>query len=208
MKVATELYKTGKITKEECERLIGFSNNTGPAFIISGVGYSLLKSVKVGVAIYTVMILSSFVTGVLIGKGKKPSKISNDEKKSEFNISNSVKNASLHTLYICGYVVFFSVLIGLLKIFIKNDLIFTLLLPFTEVSNAVKRIAESSDLNANLKLMLTSFSVCFSGTSVHLQAKSFVNGSGLSMKNYYFSKFLQGIIAIVITFVVCFLHIV
>ena len=37
-KVTSDLYKDNNCTKEEAERLIAFTNSSGPLFIISAVG--------------------------------------------------------------------------------------------------------------------------------------------------------------------------
>ena len=54
-----ERYKVVKISKNECERLIGFSNNASPAFVISGVGYALFGSIRIGVFLYILSFISS-----------------------------------------------------------------------------------------------------------------------------------------------------
>ncbi len=198
VKVAADLYKRGIITKDECERLIGFSNNTGPAFVISGIGVALLNSFKYGILIYASMLLSAIAVGFIFGFGHKASRGNLLEIKSDFVFVDSLKSGALNTLSICGFVVIFSVIFGLIALFIKHVLALTFISSFIEVSNAAKTISGAAFLSSDMKLALISFAVSFSGISVHMQAKSFLAETDVSMKRYYIMKLLQGAIALVI----------
>ena len=46
-KIVTNLRNNGTCTKEEAERLLTFTNNSGPLFIIGTVGISLFKSTSI-----------------------------------------------------------------------------------------------------------------------------------------------------------------
>lgn len=195
VKVSSDLYKKGLITRQECERLIGFSNNTGPAFVISGIGVALRGSYKDGLILYFCMLLSSVIVGIIFGIGKTPSKINGDTTATRFELTASLKSASKNTLYICGYVTLFSVITGILSEIVKNKALLFAIIPFIEVSNATKLLSRSSLLPSGIALALSAFAISFSGLSVHLQAKSFLSDTDISMKKYYFMKFLQGLFA-------------
>ncbi len=198
VKVATDLYKNGVITNEECERLIGFSNNTGPAFAISGIGVALLGSYTAGIVIYISMIISAIAVGFIFGIRQTPSCNTRTQQEVRFDFITSLKKATLNTLNICGFVVIFSVIFGLFTLIVKNSIALTLISPFIEVSNGAKTIAASS-LSTELRIALSSFAVSFSGLSVHLQAKCFTSDSDISMKKYYKMKLLQGFLSFIIT---------
>ena len=195
MKVASELYNAGYISREECERLIGFSNNTGPSFVISGIGLGLRKSITDGFLLYISMIVSSIAVGIILGIGKTPTDIAAVRKKEEFRLNLSIKNAALNTLNICAFVVFFSVVCGVLKLWLGRLKIYPFLLPIFEVSNAARILAESQSLTRGISLILTAFAVSFSGLSVHMQGHTFLQGFGISMKKYYIAKLMQGVFA-------------
>lgn len=204
VKVASDLYKQGVISKEETERLIGFSNNTGPAFVISGIGLGMRNSISDGVILYFSMLLSAIISGILFGVGKSPTKSSSKEHHMDYSLTKSVKNSAQNTVNICGFVVLFSVIIGILSIIIRNELIYSLVIPFLEVSNCAKRLTLSNLFSKAQSLMLTSFAISFSGISVHMQAKSFLLETDLSMKTYYQVKLTQGIISAILTgFILC-----
>ncbi len=69
--VASELYGEKKISREEAERLPVFSNNAGVMFVIFAVGKGVFGSIKTGIALYAVHLLSSLITGVLTRPVKK-----------------------------------------------------------------------------------------------------------------------------------------
>ena len=198
VKVSVDLYRDGYISKDECERLIGFSNNTGPAFIIAGVGFGLRGSIRDGVILYFSMLISSLISGVITGIGKDFTKTERKGSCKIYNFTASVKNAATNTLNICAFVVFFSVISGIISIFIKNEILYSLILTISEVSNATKMLAKSN-LSSKVSLIISSFAISFSGISVHMQAKSFLLGTNLSMRCYFITKAMQGVLSSIIT---------
>ena len=203
VKVASDLYGSKAITKEECERLIGFSNNTGPAFVISGIGAALRGSLRDGVILYISMITAAIAVGIILGVGKTPSK-TNIENSTypQYSFTKSVSSATHSTMNICGYIILFSVICGILTFPLGKGMIYSFSVSFIEVSNAAKILATASSLSESISLILTSFAISFSGISVHMQAKSFLYGTDISMNGYYKSKLIQGIISAVITAVI------
>lgn len=199
VKSASELYKNKKISTEECERLIGFANNTGPAFIVAGIGIGMRGSARDGVILYTSMVLSALAVGALFGIGKSYQKSALKRNCESYEFSTSVKNAAANTLTVCGFVVLFSVLCGILSSMLKINVALSLILPFTEITNAALYLAKNKFLPDFISMLLTSFAVSFSGISVHLQAAVFLRGTDICMKKYYLMKLLQGILSAVIT---------
>ena len=53
-----DMERQGSITASEGERLLGFCNNSGPAFIIGAVGSGVFGSVKIGLLLYAVHIFA------------------------------------------------------------------------------------------------------------------------------------------------------
>lgn len=200
-KTAAELYKSEKISKEECQRLIGFANNTGPAFIIAGIGAGMRGSVKDGIILYASMVLSALTVGILFGIGKAYKKSTAQSVNCEYDFSESVKNAAANTLTVCGFVVLFSVICGILSSIVKNNTAFYLSLPFIEVTNAAAHLANNNILPYFISLILTSFAISFSGLSVHFQASAFLRGTDIKMKKYCFMKLMQGIFSAIFTFI-------
>ena len=195
VKLAADLYRRSIITKDECERLIGFSSNMGPAFIISGIGAALCGSIKIGLILYAATLASAIISGFLMGIGKTASKSTLCKEVRHFSLSESIKCASGNTVNICGFIIFFSTVCGLLSTVIKNDFAYALILPFFEISNAVKNVSALTFIPRTAKFIIISFSVSFSGLSIYMQAKSFLSKEKISMKAYLKTKLISAAIS-------------
>ena len=203
VKSAKELYSDGYLTKNETERLIGFCNNTGPAFLVSGIGLGLRGNFAEGLLLYFSMAASAILTGFIF------SICENTEKtnfclnfKKRFSLTESIKNAGYATLTICSYLTFFACIVGLLRNMIGQTPLYILLISFIEVGSASSILSKSDVFSDIITLALTSFAVGFSGFSVHLQALSYLEGTDLSTKRYFLMKITQGIISFIITFII------
>ena len=197
-KLARELYISGKISKSECERLIAISSNASPAFVISGVGFSLLLSFRLGAFLYIISVLSSILSGFIFSRKEIASSTSFTRQNQKFSLVDSIKNATLACVAICGFISFFGIITALLEEFIKNDVISACLSSFFEIGNAT-RLISGLPLSKVLKLPLISFAISFSGLSVHFQTKSLLSGTDISMNRYYIMKLLSGLIAYLLT---------
>lgn len=201
VKSTVDLCREGHITKEEAERLIGFSNNTGPAFIIAGIGASMRGSLRDGIVLYAVLVLSAVLVGILFRKSGKKAAYVEIKRKNRFDLIQSVQNAGENTLNICSFIIFFSVIVGIVSSVLKSTPLLAVILPFLEVGNAASFLAEAR-IDRALSLALTAFATAFSGLSVHLQALSLLSGSGISRRKYFVMKLLQGLFAM--TFIIIF----
>ena len=209
VRCAKDLYSAGEISKEDCERLIGFSNNTGPAFLISGVGLGLRKSYADGIILYLSMVLGAIAVGLIFGlvsKSVRPDEKKGDFKKNtDFSLLTSVKNAGAATVNICAYLTLFSIFAGLLRKLLGIGYPYALILPFLEVGSAVSILSKISLLPSGVSLALSAFAVGFSGLCVHLQAAYFLQGTDISMKKYIVMKLLQGVFAFCICTLLAFI---
>ena len=199
-KSSISLYKNGIISKDECERLMTFTNNISPAFLISGIGASMLSSPIYGAVIYISVFLSAIMTGLLLGIGKRPTQKITNKQRGKFNLADSIKNASFNTLSVCGTITFFSIVTGLINE--KSDEHFSFIpMLFLEFSNASLLVA-STNFTELIKVMLISFSVAFSGVSVYLQSLNFIKGTDIDGKMYLKGKLLQGLLCSLCSFVI------
>lgn len=101
--MAAELCKEQKISKKEAGLLCLFSINAGPAFVIGTVGYSMLGSIKAGVLLYTSMIISSVLLGLMLcnssrlrGTGKQFNTLQNNIENSSQDSIQSLSQSSLN----------------------------------------------------------------------------------------------------------------
>lgn len=196
VKCAAELYTEGRISKDECERLIGFCNNTGPAFLVCGIGLGLRNNIYDGIALYAATVLSAILVGMIFSVGEASSQIDKGlYSRSSFSMTRSIKNAGIGCLNICSYLTFFSCIVGFIKAIFGKGLIYIFTVPFLEIGTATDILSKTELLGNISSLALTAFSVGFSGLSVHLQALSFLSDTDVRTGKYFVMKLIQGIIA-------------
>ncbi|MBR0207926.1 MAG: sporulation protein [Oscillospiraceae bacterium] len=113
---AAELYLTGQIEKAEAERLLRFCNNSGPSFLVGVIGAGIFSSRAAGMLLYAVHVSAALITGVLFRSRVPLSSVPRPSE--ELSISEalvaSVRQAVSAVLGVCGFVVCFCVLSGLL----------------------------------------------------------------------------------------------
>lgn len=139
-KIVADFRKDGLISKDEGERLLAFTNNSGPLFIISSVGISLFGDTTTGFLLLGTHILSCITVGIILAKFSKNhenykhsylKKTYDNNKFTKKNIStnsntvtlknlgevlgNSINNSISTLLMIGGFVVIFSVIISILN---------------------------------------------------------------------------------------------
>lgn len=128
-KIAVNFRKNNILSKEECERLLSFTNNSGPLFIIGTVGIMMFGNSTIGILLFITHILASLSVGFLFRFWKYNSiETSNNYNNPKNNISKkvtfsslgevlseSITNATSTILMIGGFVVLFSVIISIFK---------------------------------------------------------------------------------------------
>ena len=197
---AKNLYEKGEIDIKEAQRLIYYTNNAGPLFLISAVGTGLLGSTKDGFAIYLIQLISSFIYG-LIKREKsnsynqkiKPTKL----QKGDFCFY--VKNGVNICVNICGFMVASYVMASATIIFIKNIFnsfyVNAFINCFFEITAGINKL---SMLNfKSLKFALICGAVSWSGFSVIMQIKS-VAGNIIDIKKLCGAKFVQAIFSFIL----------
>ena len=110
--------KRGELTKKEAETLLCFCNNSGPAFLVGAVGVGVFHSSAVGLLLYGVHILSAIITGMFLS-GSAPAASSPSVFIEAADLSvvlpDAVSKAVTQTLLVCGYVIFFGAVSGILE---------------------------------------------------------------------------------------------
>lgn len=198
----SELYKSGSISANEAERLICFTNNASPLFLITAVGESILGSAGDGFAIYVIQIISASVIAFSLTffSERKNTKhnFSNDGTtnggKSFCDCCQSSVNA---ILMIGGYAVISTVLATIVILTVKqffpgyNDGANGIIYGIFEISSALFKLSKinSSDIFPILCAL-----VSWSGLSVILQIKS-VLPKKIKTKKLIVSKICQATIS-------------
>lgn len=229
-KIAANFRKNNVCSKEECERLLSFTNNSGPLFIIGTVGISMFGNTIIGILLFVTHLLASITVGFIFRFWKYKNKTLNTKSAVKNNaITISFTNlgevlaqsitSSLSTIFmIGGFVVIFSSIISILNssgiqnivIFIFSPLfkvlninqsfICGLFTGFFEITNGISLISKIHIKKLSINIIFTAFLLGFGGLSVMLQVLSIVSKTDLSCKPYIFGKLLHGTIAAFYTY--------
>lgn len=161
-KITADLLKKNEITLKEAEKLITFTNNSGPLFILGTVAVTMFSSLKAGIAIISAHYISSLIIGLLYNiSDRKSNKKDNNRIAENKNINllitafknlkkyrekenntfgtilgMSIKNTTETILSIGGFVILFSVISKSLEIIGIYNALETLLTPFFNFINA------------------------------------------------------------------------
>ena len=225
-KVLCNLYDKKICSKAEAERLIAFTNNSGPIFILGTVGISLLGNEQIGRILLISHILSSLIVGFIFRFWKYNQinltyKNYNSESTDLVRISNfgeilaeAIKKSIFTVLSIGGFVVLFSVIISILTnsrilvilansfnyIGIPYEFSIGLLSGLIELTNGLKATSTFYPTMPTPCILLCSFLLGFGGLSVLLQVYSIISKSKISIKSYFYGKILHGFVSIILTF--------
>ena len=126
-KIVVNLREKGLCSKEEAERMLAFTNNSGPLFILGTVGISLFGNSTIGYLLLLTHILAGLSVGIIFRfyKYRKTSSqysITTYAPKEVVDFSNlgdiignSIMSAIKTVVMIGGFVILFSVILSILK---------------------------------------------------------------------------------------------
>ena len=224
-KIVVNFREKNICSKEEGERLLAFTNNSGPLFILGTVGISLFGDVKIGYLLLISHIISSLIVGIIFKNWKKgklksyTDLVEKVEKPKNIGIRDlgdilgiAIKKTIITILNIGGFIVIFSVILSILensgffsiienicKIFgISSGIGTSLISGIIELTNGVSKLSLLG--NKNIYIILASFLLGFGGISVLLQVYSVISKSDISIKPYFYGKVIQACLSGLVTF--------
>lgn len=198
-RLTEDLYNKGMITKTQGQRMLFFCMNPGPAFIINGVGHNMLGSREAGIIIYASLILSSLIIGILsvpVWNNEEEKKIGmlTDEKCNlAESVVKAVSKSSRSVFSICAWVVLFSCLAELIKVFGFSENTENFLLAITEVTNGSRCCAEiyPAPIIAGV--------IGFGGFCAHMQVAAPIMTLKLEYKYFISARILNSGISVLIS---------
>ena len=220
-KYIADMYRQGQIGLKESEKLLGFCNNSGPAFIIGAVGCGVFGSVRIGVCLYAVHIFSAVSTGILL-RGKKENFCFPVQQKASSHISDvsfslaftdSVRTAVSSIISVCGYVVCFTIIVKLIGAspIIERFLFFlsgiigldiscirTFFSGIFELGCSMNEMSRLCPTPANLALV--SFILGWGGLSVHMQTHAMHSGTEIKGALHTAGHLLSASVASIYTY--------
>ena len=113
---AAGLVQRGEIKREEGKRLLGFCNNSGPAFLLGAAGAGVFGSAKAGILLYISHVLAALTAGFLFSCGRRGSGFERPSPLPPRSgaLPAAVLAAVRNMLNVCGFVVAFGVVTGVL----------------------------------------------------------------------------------------------
>lgn len=214
-KIVSDFRKNNICTKVECERLLAYTNNSGPLFIIGTVGSSLFLSTEIGILLLITHIFGTLTVGIIF-RFYKNNYYRNENIVDELDIDNfssilteSIFNSFKTTGMIFGFIIMFSIInnilltSGILKLF--PSAIIGSILGTCEITNGINYISMIKSSNLTIQLILTSFFLGFGGISVLMQVYSIISKTDLSIKPYILGKLLHGLTSAIYTLIIILL---
>lgn len=200
VRCAVDLYRRGRLTEAEAEQAISFSNNTGPAFLIAGVGHGLFHDEQIGLRLYILQIACALLSGFLLHKlfpdsERRFAPRTASKAATDAGLTTIIKTSTLSMLSVCGMIVAFSIPMSLAPVLLKDPILLSFFCSFLEVGGASALAARLYASTPAAAMLALTNAVCFGGLSVHLQAALFAKEAGLSLRRHTIGKLLQATIA-------------
>ena len=243
--ITARFRETNQCTRIEGERLLAFTNTADPLFMFGAVAVGMFKSPELGALLAIAHYASAFVVGVLFkfwGRKSDSTPKSADQALDKHGfilkraylamlrareedgrpfgrlLGNAVTESIQTLLMICGFIVFFAVLIQILhlsglmtligwpvgliyKLFgIHQSLVNPTLAGLMEIDIGTSQTAMVAAPILQ-KFALASAIIAWSGLAVHAQVASVLVNTDIRMRPYFLARFLHGILAALFTVV-------
>lgn len=201
--VTAELRRNGQITRSEAQRLLAFCNNSGPAFILGGVG-AVFASPRAGLLLYGTHVLAALSTGLLLRGRDTDAKESRPHNRTPTAtlaqaFPPAVTRALTTTLTVCAYVVLFSSLLGILPLPEQlPPLALAMLSGFLELGSGIAAFHGLPPTPLNLAA--AAFLLGWGGVSVQLQTMGVIADTDIKFARHLPGRALCGILAGIFTY--------
>ncbi len=212
-KVTGDLFRDGKISRNEAMYLLSFCNNTSPVFIMNYVVLKTLKNKELLLPSLCILFLAPFLTSFFFRRiykmktYKKQTDIPNTIPRIRFHfdlIDHTIMNGFETITKVGGYIILFSVLIALLKdLPIVSPLWNLIFLPSLEITNGIMMLA-SSGAAFPIIFPFTMALISFGGICSIAQTQCMIQGTRLPLLPYIAEKLITAIVTSLLT--IFYLH--
>ena len=185
--LSNELFNLHLIDNQTAKRLLRCSFCGGVAFIITAVGTIHLNSTKTGIIIYTINVLSSIIIcvadGIIHPNTNKSTQECSIGSQSFCNaLINSIECSTKSVAVMCGCIVFFSAICGLVSIP-------PFAMPLIEITNGIFKF------NGSISLPYLCFFLSFGGLCIHLQILNVIKNTGIGYIDFFVHRVVGGLIS-------------
>lgn len=194
------LYAEGKASKTNVENALLLFPGCSASFILT-IAAASVGSTKIAILLLICEILAILSSYFILCRKSKPF-TENGVKKitvsSDFTdeITSSIKNAVKNMALMCGFIVFFRVVAGVIadafyKVGISGPVFTSLLFGFFEVTGGV---VQCVSISGNAKIFTTAAIISFSGISVIFQIAFLCKKYAVNIKPFIYSRILTAIL--------------
>lgn len=194
---AADLYRTGQLTRQETENLLSFCNNSNPVFLISVLGSGVFDSVRCGIWLWLIHILSALLTGLFFcrkhASHRRCAPPFLPAASTSFSVAfvSAVRDSAGGMLTLCAFVVLFYVLVSPLQALPPH--VGAVLTGVTELFSLTPLLRADP-----LSFILASGCAGWGGLSVLSQTAAVLDSTDLSLWPCLRGKITQGILAAVL----------
>ncbi len=214
-KTVADLKNAGVISKTEAIRASALCSTSCPVFLIGSVGSVMFSSVRFGIILFAVHLLSSILVGVIFSFYKRSDKPTiktapSFNKKVDNLFYESVYDSVLSVLVVGGIITLFYLLTQILITFnlltpfisllkpLFGDLSSGVTLGLFECTTGLKEIAGKS---LSLSLPVCALLTGFGGISIIMQSLTYLKKAKIKPAPFLFAKVLQAVISFVLGFI-------
>ena len=196
--VIGDLVRRGELSAKEGAKLLPFCNNCGPAFLLGAVGVGVFRSAALGAILYVCHVLGALLTGLFLSGTKNPAPAEPGPFVAALSLPSALpramKTATAQLLGICGYIVFFSAVAGMLEELgafsglygslaastgLSLQVTRSLCMGLLELGSGIGAMAGLAPTAGNLSL--AAFITGFGGLSVAMQTAGVLEGTGIPL---------------------------
>ena len=204
-----EMYSEGLLSRDESERLLGFCNNSGPSFLIGVIGSGVFSSRRAGLLLYASHVLAAVLTGILFRRSGNAVSSPPQEDAAPFSsaLVAAVRQSVSAVLSVCGFVICFCVLSGLLETLgvyraasaalstaaVDESVLHAFLVGILELGSGVGQLRGIDPSLATFTL--SAFLSGWGGLSVHFQTAAVLNETDLSLHWHRFGRLISGVLS-------------
>lgn len=214
-KIVSELYQNRRISAEEGKYLLSFCNNASPMFIVSFLVTQKLGMPRLAIPSLFILfgspILSSFLFRRCYFKKRHTNSIPFDNSQKTISENHfleffdmAIFNGMETILKIGGYIIFFSIIVGLLKeVSISNPIWNFFWIPALEITNGLSLLSDAN-LFFGQKYILMMAHTSFGGFCAMFQTKCVLKDFDFPLATYLLEKLVTATVTSLLTLLYLF----
>ena len=213
-KYINDLLNKKQIHTKDAQKILMFSFFSNPLFIVNTVGIMFLKNQKIGIMLLISHILGNIIIGIIFKNYNQTKSIPNTKINNLKYLNTKINNTNLFTtlitsiktsietlINIFGIITFFLIIINIL--FKTKNIITIPLIGILEMTSGLKYLS-ISNIDYNIKVLLSMFLISFGGFSVHFQIMSILHKKKVKYLPFLISRIIHGIISVLILIIIIY----